>query len=423
VTAAPAVVAVTPRRTGRLYRDAAALASSSMLTAVLGFGFWAICARFVAPATLGVQTALMSIITAPAIVIASGMGDAFTALVPIAGRDAPALVRRGYRRLLVTASALGLGAGTLAVTVLPEVRGSLSVAALVAVGVVIWCLFVVQDPALTSLGRARWLPIENGSVSLVKIGLLPLALAVGVAQPVVVASLLPCVAAIAVLRPQVSRLAAGHEGRSATVDAVAELPRLALRTTVSIAMSLGVLTATPFLVTAAAGPERGAVFSLALAIVQSLDFVGAALGVSLVVHASGKDADGARMARIVLARAAAIVGGGAVVLVLLSPFALRLLDGRYLQLHGVVVIALLALGSAGRCGYVIWAALQRARRQMRALLTLNAVVASAVLAAIVPIASRWGAVGAAALVAGANLFLTLCAGIHVAARHHARRRR
>ena len=422
MTAAPAVVAAPTRGSGRLYRDAAALASSSMLTAVLGFGFWAVCARLIPPATLGVQTALMSIISAPAIVIASGMGDAFTALVPIAGRDAPELVRRGYRRLLATAVVLGVGAGALAVTVLPEIRGSVSVAVLVAAGVVIWCLFVVQDPALTSLGRAHWLPVENGSVSLVKIGLLPLTLAIGVAQPIVIASLVPCVAAVAVLRPQVRRLAARHEGRTAAVDAVGELPRLALRTTVSIAMSLGVLTATPFLVTAAAGPERGAVFSLALAIVQSLDFVGAALGVSLVVHASGAGADSARMARTMLARAVAIVGGGAVVLVLLSPIALRLLDGRYLQLHGVAVIALLALGSASRSGYVIWAALQRARREMRALLTLNAVVASVVLATIVPVASRWGAVGAAALVAGANVFLTVCAGVHVAVRRHARRR-
>ena len=422
MTAVPAVAAVAPRRTSGLYKDAAALASSSMLTAVLGFAFWAICARLVPPATLGVQTALMSIITAPAVVIASGMGDAFTALLPIAGADAPTVVRRGYRRLLIAASALGAGAGALAVTVLPEVRGSVLVAVLVAVGVVIWGLFVVQDPALTSLGRARWLPIENGSVSLVKIGLLPLALTAGLAQPVVVASLLPCVAAIAVLRPQVRRLAARQEGRAHTVDAVRELPRLALRTTVSLAMSLGVLTATPFLVTAAAGPEHGAVFSLALAIVQSLDFVGAALGVSLVVHASGHDADGGRMARVVLVRTAGIVGGGAVVLVLLAPFALRLLDGRYLQLHGVAVIGLLALGSASRCGYVIWAALQRSRRQMRALLTLNAVAASLVLAAIVPVASRWGAVGAAALVASANVFLTVCAGVHVAARRPARRR-
>jgi O-antigen/teichoic acid export membrane protein len=165
------------------------------------------------------------------------------------------------------------------------------------------------------------------------------------------------------------------------------------------------------------------VFSLGLAIVQSLDFVGAALGVSLVVHAAGAAEDGARMARVVFARTAVIVGGGAVVLVLLSPFVLGLLDRRYLQLHGVIVITLLAFGSVTRCAYVIWAALQRSRRRMRALMTFNAVAASLVLIAIAPVAQRWGAVGAAALVAGANLLLSLCAAGHVAAGHLAAGRR
>lgn len=412
-----AVAARTSAGHRRLYRDAASLASSSMLTAALGFGFWAMSARLLPPATLGVETALLAIITAPAIVIASGVGDAFTALLPVAGRSAGEVVRRGYRMLIGIALLLGAGAGTLAVTVLPQVRGSIPVALLVLGGVLTWALFVVQDPALTSLGRARWLPIENGSVSIAKIALLPLALGVALPHPVVVVSVLPTLGAIAVLRPQVRRLAAGRPDGPGTIgaDAVTELPRLAARTTTSIAMSLGVLTATPFLVTAAAGPTEGAVFSLGLAIVQSLDFVGAALGVSLVVHAAGAGADGAHMARMVFARSAAIVGTAAIALVALTPFVLRLLNPRYLHLHGVAVIALLAFGSVSRCGYVIWAALQRARRRMRALMAFNAVAAALVLAAIVPVADRWGAVGAAALVAAANLLLSLCAAGHVAA--------
>jgi hypothetical protein len=71
------------------------------------------------------------------------------------------------------------------------------------------------------------------------------------------------------------------------------------------------------------------------------------------------------------------------------------------------VITLLALGSVVRVVYVIWAALQRARRRMGVLLGLNAAAATLVFTALVPVADRWGAVGAAAVLASAQLFLTL----------------
>jgi O-antigen/teichoic acid export membrane protein len=418
VTATPLSLAAAPvPRVPRLYRDAFSLASSSMLTAVLGIGFWAVCARVISPATLGVQTALLSIIVAPAIVVASGVGDAFTAIVPAAGSARARVVAQGYRLLLVTAGCCGVGAAVVAVTVLPQVRGSVPTALTVLVGVMIWSLFIVQDPALTAMRRAHWLPVENGTVSVAKIALLPLAILVGVGHPVIVATLIPSVLAIAVLFPQVRRLARlaqpGSERFVAVADPLGELPRLVRRTTTSVALSLGTLTLTPFIVTAAAGPSQGAVFSLALSVVQSLDFVGAALGVSLVVHASTAADESGDMALAVFKRTAAVVGIGAGVLIAISPFVLRALNPRYVTLHGAEIITILAVGSFVRCGYVIWAALQRARRQMRALLGLNAVAATSVLATIAPIAHHWGAVGAAVVIASAQVLLSAGAALHL----------
>jgi len=421
MTATPAVAPAAPPHSSKLYRDAASLASSSMLTAVLGIGFWAVCARYIPPAKLGVQTALLSIIVAPALVVASGVGDAFTAVVPAAGELRPQVVRRGYRLLLAMALPVAAGAAALAVTALPEVRFSLLTGLLVFAGVLIWAMFIAQDPALTSMGRAHWLPLENGSVSLGKIALLPPAIAVGVFEPVLVATLVPSVVAVSVLFPQVLRLSRRPSPRDAETgaltEAVAGFSRMVQRTTASVALSLGTLTATPFIVTAAAGPTQGAVFSLALSVVQSLDFVGAALGVSLVVHASGAGPAGGRMAMIVFKRTAAVVGAGAVVLVIIAPFVLRTLNPRYLHLHGAVIIAILAAGSFSRCLYVIWAALQRARREMRALLVFNGTAATAVLATMAPVSLRWGATGAAIVIAGANALLSSLAAGHLAWRH------
>ena len=404
-------------RSGKLYRDAAALASSSMLTAVLGMGFWAVCARVVPPAELGVQTALLSIIVAPALVVASGVGDAFTALVPASGPARAAVIRRGYRLLAVMAVVVGVVAAVVAVTVLPQVRGSIATAALVFVGVGVWAMFVVQDPALTSMRRAHWLPVENGSVSIVKIAALPVAIALGFRQPVVVATLLPSIVAVCVLFPCVRRISRTlRDDGSVTVvtGALAEMPKLVTRTTTSVALSLGTLTVTPFMVTAAAGPVQGAVFSLCLSIVQALDFVGAAMGVSLVVHAAANAAEAGRMAMSVFKRTVGVVGAGALVLVVVAPYVLRVLNARYIDLHGPAIIAILAVGSFSRSIYVIWAALQRARRRMRDLLLLNALAATFVFSSMTYSAHRWGAVGAAGVIAGAQVILSVGALLHLA---------
>jgi O-antigen/teichoic acid export membrane protein len=406
------------KRGSKLYRDAAALASSSMLTAVLGMGFWAICGRLIEPSKLGVQTALLSIIVAPGIVVASGVGDAFTALVPAAGPRRAQVIRRGYMLALSMSVVLGLIAAIAAVTVLPQTRGNILVALLVFASVVVWSLFVVQDPALTSMRRAHWLPFENGSVSILKIVLLPLALVLGVRQPVVIASMLPSIAAIAVLYPRVrglSRTIADDPHTTVIADADREVPKLVTRTTTSVALSLGTLTLTPFIVTATAGPSQGAVFSLCLSIVQAMDFVGAALGVSLVVHASAKASEAAAMALGVFKRTALIVGLAGIALVCVAPFVLRMLNPSYVHLRGPLVVAVLALGSFARVIYVIWAALQRARRNMRTLLILNAVAAAFVLITLPFAADSEGAVGAAVVIAAAQVILSAGASVQLLA--------
>jgi O-antigen/teichoic acid export membrane protein len=100
-------------------------------------------------------------------------------------------------------------------------------------------------------------------------------------------------------------------------------------------------------------------------------------------------------------------------LIAVSPLVLRALNPRYVTLRGAEIITILAVGSFVRCVYVIWAALQRARRQMRALLMLNAVAATSVLATMAPVAHHWGAVGAALVIAAAQVILSAGAALHL----------
>src|SRR5437763_15248112 len=168
---APCVTPTVPRR---MYVDAVALVGTAGLTAVIGLVFWAVAARLMPPERLGVDIALVSLVTAAAGVSAVGIGNGFTALLPVAGRSAVARLRQGYRLVIGTSLVAGTIAAVAAATFLrPGVHGVLPAAA-VAFSVVVWSLFVVQDPVLTGMGRATWLPWENVGVSLAKLALLPL---------------------------------------------------------------------------------------------------------------------------------------------------------------------------------------------------------------------------------------------------------
>jgi O-antigen/teichoic acid export membrane protein len=393
----------------RLYRDAGAIALSSLTAAGLGFLFWAVVARVLSPAQLGVQTAMLAAILGPASVIAPGIGDALNSTVPRHPAHRNQLVRHGYRLFLLLAVPAGLAAGVVVMTALPATRGSLPAGILTCLGVIVWSLFTVQDSALTTFGRARWLPVENALAGTAKLALLPLLL--GLAFPVVWATLVPAAIAVVVLVPILERMsrtdaAPGDTRPGPARQARRSLSVLAVRTTSSVALTLGALTFLPFVVTAVAGPEQGAVFALSLSIVSVLDFITAGVSTSLLVHSSANREQERALVRAALTRAVPLVGAAALCLAVSAHEVLRLLNPGYLALHGVRVIVILAATSLLRTGYLIWASRQQARQQLRAVLQLNLVAAVGAYLIVGLSCARWGATGAALALAAAQLVLT-----------------
>jgi O-antigen/teichoic acid export membrane protein len=395
-----------------MYIDAFALVGTAALTAVVGLAFWAVAARVMPPERLGVDTALVSLVTAAASACAVGTGNAFTAILPVAGSRAVARLRQGYRLVLITSLVVGTLAGGAAWTLLrPGVHGVLT-AAVVTCSVVVWSLFVVQDLALTGMGRATWLPWENVGVSLAKLALLPLLVGVS-AHPVLLATVLPSAVAVGVVSGMVVPWTAGR--RSALVPpastrepdrGVQAMREFAVRDSVANALSLGVLLLLPFLVTAMAGPAEGAVFGICLAIAQGLDLVSAGTGVSLTVHAADRPSEALRMTVAIWRRVALLVAVGAVALSMLARFALPLLGDAYVERGGVTVIIVLAVTSVIRTVFILWTSLQRALQRTAVLLRVNIGFACTVLPLVVLLAHRWGAVGAAVGLAVAQCVFT-----------------
>jgi O-antigen/teichoic acid export membrane protein len=415
---------VTPTRefgVTRLYRDAGSMASSSVLSAALGVAFWALAAKRFPPHELGVMTAVMAVIGSAGVVVASGIGDAYTALLPAVGEARPRLYRRGQRTFWVIAIVSGLGAAAGTILLLTEVRGSFSVAALVAVGVVVWSSVNVQSSAVVALARARWLPIANTATGLCKIALLPLLAATLHWHAVELSVVIASTALAIVLRPAIVRV----------INTRTELPAATLsedaamrmfngflaQSIASSGLNFGVLMLSPFLVTAISGPEQGALFALALSLVQVLDLIAIAMAVSLVVHASSTPGEAWSMARAVLLRTIALSATGAALLIALAPTALRILDPAYGALGATGVIATMCAVCVVRTVYTVWSGLQRARRNIKVPLQFNLVFAIAVPALLFALCPAYGALGGAFAVLLAQSALSAAAAIHLFVNH------
>ena len=401
----------------RLYRDAMSLASSSMVNAVLGMVFWAVAAALLPPERLGVMTAVLSAITAPAIVVASGVGDAYASLLPAAGVGRIAVYRRGQRIFMVLSAVTGVIAGICTITMIHDVRGVIGVAVLVAIGTVFWSAFTLQNNTLTSIGRARWLPTASGVVSVGKLALLPLFAVTVSWHSVELATVVSAGIVVLVLRPAIKRIIETSqdlptESVMSERQSLGAFDKFVVRTLTSVALSLGVLTLTPFMVTAYAGPSQGALFALSMSIVQTLDFIGSAMGVSLVVHASSAPGEAVVMAKSILIKALVLATAGAVVIALAAPIGLNALDPKYGHLGSAQVIGFLCVGSVVRTFYMVWAALQRSRRRMTALLTLNLVTGILLVATLPYMCERWGAAGGACALLLAQIVLSGGAAVH-----------
>ena len=458
-TAAPNVDLAAHRAAGsalnrRVTIDSLWILAGYFVTSGAGFIFWIVAARLVPPAELGLNTAIYSIVTAAAAVAASGVGNALLVMLPVSGGARNRLLRLGAGTGMSIAAVTGLIAGVLvAVFVAPQGPPVVTVLG-VALVTVAWSLFVVKDPVLTALGHARYTLAVNGPVNVAKLGLLPLVVVVAGASalPVVVASVAPAVLACLLVygltlprllrrapaapavpaaraetqdesRPEADTASAAgiscvsEPGTDPTPVADApggwmELGRRAfyvfvLRDGTANGLYLGVILALPFLVTALAGAEQGAVFALCFQISLVLDLVVIGVGAALATHSAGSAAAAPAAAVRVWLQVLAVVTLGAVALITVSPLLLGALGRFYESSTGVTVIVLLAAGSVLRTSFEIWGATLRARQRTTIVLICTALFAAGLLPLVLVLTPRFGAVGAAA----ALLIVTVGLGV------------
>ena len=167
------------------HRDGLALVISSGLTSGLGLLFWILAARLYDSATVGVNSAVLSAMTLLGTAAQLNLGNALLRFVPVAGRQARALVLACYAVAIAAAITAGavfaLGASWWAPELHAAVGGS-ELLTFFTVCTPVWAMFVLQDYLLPAIKRATLVPLENLVFSVLKIVFLGGAAALGMAS-------------------------------------------------------------------------------------------------------------------------------------------------------------------------------------------------------------------------------------------------
>ena len=166
---------IRPASTDALYRNALALACNSVGTAVLGLIYWAVAARLYPATEVGRASALISAMTLCSGIAQLNLIQGLPRFLPVAGAATARFVRRAYGAslsvavLIASIALLGSARGWWGGSYL---RGSTAMSVWFVTAVAAWTLFTLQDAVLIGLGQSIWVPIENVTFSVVKIGLL-----------------------------------------------------------------------------------------------------------------------------------------------------------------------------------------------------------------------------------------------------------
>ncbi|MER7751664.1 phosphotransferase [Kitasatospora sp. NPDC097643] len=415
--AATALAAV--RRYDPLLRNGHLLTASSLLTAGVGAGYWAMAAHLFSPVAVGVGFAAVS-----AMMFLGGVGqlnlvNTMIRFVPPAGRHTGRLVVRAY--LAAAGCTLLLGTGF--VLLVPRLAPGLDflrsppVAAGFVAATAGYAIFVVQDGVLTGLRRADWVMLENALFAVVKLLLLVLFAAAG-ARAAILGSWGAGLAFSVLFTntfvfgwavPRHARRARAVPDAPAAATGHTPTPGyLAADWTGSLCW-LAATTLPPIIVLEELGPASGAYFSVAWLVAYALYQFAINMSASLIVESTGLPAEPAaapptggpppgaatpraatpwgaapwgatpraadpqqrllRHCRRVLRHSGALLVAATVLVTATAPWLLRVFGPGYAQ-EGTTTLRLLALSALPNLVVAVAVAACRVQRRMRVVLTV-----------------------------------------------------
>jgi len=411
-----------------LHRTAWSLMTSTLLTAVLGIGFWAIAARVYPPYVVGRDGALISSMATIAALCQLNMSNVIV-------RFLPQVRHRVGRRVLdayASAVAVSLLGSTAFVLVAPLASSEfnflreepmLSITFVAATAA--WAVFVLEDSVLTALGRATWLPIENGSFSAMKILSLPAAFFLISGHGVFVAWVAPMFVTVPVInwliaRRVVPKAAVDQRDAQGVLEVFGRRRLLAFLAQDFLGAAFGqiALTAIPLLVVGFLGARENAYFYIPFTLVTTFDLMFLAVTTSLTTEAARSPHRVQELTATVIRRFLIVQVPVSLLIVAAAPLVLLPFGHGYVE-HGTTLLRLLAATSCFRSLLFLLSAMARLEGHGKRLLMLGGALASVLVTLIAVLAPRDGldGVGLAWMLAHAGVALLLLPTLLGALRH------
>jgi O-antigen/teichoic acid export membrane protein len=250
-------------------------------------------------------------------------------------------------------------------------------AVILAVSVMGWCVFSLQDAVLTGTRQAVWVPLENGLYNLGKIGLLLALAPVSQRYGIFASWIVPALVALVPVNLLIfRRILPRHASAGTRAPAVAPLrtmTRFVGGDYLGSIFMLATIDLLPVLVVTRLGAEANGYFYVPFMIVVALDLVTIYLGMALTVEGAHDDSRLQHLVASVVRRVCLFVVPAVAILLVFGPLVLRLYGPVYAE-HSVGLLRLLALAVLVRVARSLYVSLSRVHRQVsRIALTQGAV--------------------------------------------------
>jgi len=418
-----------------LSRGGLALLVNTGVTGVLGFGYWIIAARLFSTYAVGVAGALVAATT-----LFSGIGQLnlsgmLTRFLPKAGGKSRRLVLITYA-FAASASALLAGISLIVINIFASPTSALRLGAPEAIGVVLavaaTAIFTIEDSVLIGLRRAVWVPVENGSFGIAKIGLLFLFASVGTAFALFSAWMIPLTLTI----PVISAVLFGRFlPPAAKPRSAARLGRAARSSIIRFAMgdaAGGLFTQAwtyllPVVVTASLGASANALYFTSFLFSSTIDQIAVNYASPLTVEGAHAPEEIAILIRLTLRRIYVIILPTVALLVITCPWLLGAFGEKYVS--AVPLMRMLLIACLPKAVSTVYYAYCRVQRVTHRSAVMQAYICTATLSAVVLLARPFGLIGVGLAIvsvqisAGVASWRILRMGLRTIERHGARRGR
>jgi O-antigen/teichoic acid export membrane protein len=371
-----------------LLRNGYALVLNSGTTAVLGMGFWVLAARRFSVEEVGVGSALVASLALLSTIAQLNLSNVLARFLPIAGRHTGRVI-----------AGCSLATGTAAVVVgvvflagtrwwapsLPLSSHDRRLDVWFVAALVLWCLFVLLDGALSGLRQSDWVLAKNTAHGVLKLCALLVPMIALSSHGVFLAWTIPVIPILlAVCFLMLGRLVPAHVSRTAHLAqpvAPRQIVRFASFDYVVALVGTGLTSALPLVVLETSGAATAAYFTLAWSISYALYLVSRSMATSLLVEGAGETSRLGEYSCRAFVHTTWILAPLVAGTVLLAPVLMRMFGDVYAA-EGSTVLRLLALSAMPSAVIVVYSAVERVRKRMLRLVLVTVTINATALALI-----------------------------------------